>query len=113
MGPIILQGPHHSAQKSTNMGLSDLMMSSKFASVISIALAIIYFVLVFAKSTIKVVYIPFSSCSVIYFSVNALLSRQYIFQGIWGHYIPNLRSLDRKSTRLNSSHVRISYAVFC
>src|SRR3989442_10687700 len=24
-----------------------------------------------------------------------------------------LRSLDRKSTRLNSSHVRISYAVFC
>src|SRR5690554_7590329 len=25
----------------------------------------------------------------------------------------NLQSLDRKSTRLNSSHVRISYAVFC
>src|SRR3989442_13255578 len=25
----------------------------------------------------------------------------------------NLRWLDRKSTRLNSSHVRISYAVFC
>src|SRR5690554_7313432 len=24
-----------------------------------------------------------------------------------------LRELDRKSTRLNSSHVRISYAVFC
>src|SRR3989442_10061111 len=24
-----------------------------------------------------------------------------------------VRSLDRKSTRLNSSHVRISYAVFC
>src|SRR3989442_10644461 len=24
-----------------------------------------------------------------------------------------LRTLDRKSTRLNSSHVRISYAVFC
>src|SRR5438874_8172360 len=24
-----------------------------------------------------------------------------------------LRSLDRKSTRLNSSHVEISYAVFC
>src|SRR3989442_7706751 len=28
-----------------------------------------------------------------------------------GHY-PGLRG-DRKSTRLNSSHVRISYAVFC
>src|SRR5215813_7790799 len=25
----------------------------------------------------------------------------------------NYRTLDRKSTRLNSSHVRISYAVFC
>src|SRR5690554_7032999 len=26
---------------------------------------------------------------------------------------PGLSALDRKSTRLNSSHVRISYAVFC
>src|SRR5690554_7354553 len=26
---------------------------------------------------------------------------------------PKLMSTDRKSTRLNSSHVRISYAVFC
>src|SRR3989442_4692616 len=26
---------------------------------------------------------------------------------------PNKPSIDRKSTRLNSSHVRISYAVFC
>src|SRR5438067_8316941 len=26
---------------------------------------------------------------------------------------PSLRSRDRKSTRLNSSHVSISYAVFC
>src|SRR5690606_41796878 len=25
----------------------------------------------------------------------------------------NLNSIDRKSTRLNSSHVKISYAVFC
>src|SRR5436305_11929396 len=28
----------------------------------------------------------------------------------WGRWFP---SIDRKSTRLNSSHVRISYAVFC
>src|SRR5690554_7324802 len=28
-----------------------------------------------------------------------------------GNYVSD--SLDRKSTRLNSSHVRISYAVFC
>src|SRR5690554_2953070 len=27
--------------------------------------------------------------------------------------IPEKKTLDRKSTRLNSSHVRISYAVFC
>src|SRR5690606_41425188 len=26
---------------------------------------------------------------------------------------PERRSIDRKSTRLNSSHVKISYAVFC
>src|SRR5690625_5384410 len=28
-------------------------------------------------------------------------------------HIPKLKQLDRKSTRLNSSHVAISYAVFC
>src|SRR5690554_7204374 len=28
-------------------------------------------------------------------------------------YLEPLKELDRKSTRLNSSHVRISYAVFC
>src|SRR5690606_41321831 len=28
-------------------------------------------------------------------------------------YDPELGRLDRKSTRLNSSHVKISYAVFC
>src|SRR5690606_39502636 len=28
-------------------------------------------------------------------------------------YLKKLRELDRKSTRLNSSHVKISYAVFC
>src|SRR5690554_2380194 len=30
-----------------------------------------------------------------------------------GKNIENTKSRDRKSTRLNSSHVRISYAVFC
>src|SRR5690606_41348760 len=29
-----------------------------------------------------------------------------------GHH-SNVESIDRKSTRLNSSHVKISYAVFC
>src|SRR5690554_7358772 len=30
-----------------------------------------------------------------------------------GNWINEIKSIDRKSTRLNSSHVRISYAVFC
>src|SRR5690606_10958448 len=30
-----------------------------------------------------------------------------------GSWMPNGAALDRKSTRLNSSHVKISYAVFC
>src|SRR3712207_8597716 len=29
------------------------------------------------------------------------------------HYAANLMAVDRKSTRLNSSHANISYAVFC
>src|SRR5690606_41769560 len=29
------------------------------------------------------------------------------------HFAYGFRGLDRKSTRLNSSHVKISYAVFC
>src|SRR5690606_37543094 len=42
IGPTILQGPHQTAQKSTNTGLSDFKTtSSKVASVIS--KAIIYF----------------------------------------------------------------------
>src|SRR5438445_6836534 len=35
---------------------------------------------------------------------------------IWRQYVPDLQELevqDRKSTRLNSSHANISYAVFC
>src|SRR5436305_14866296 len=31
----------------------------------------------------------------------------------WPYPPPRSREIDRKSTRLNSSHVRISYAVFC
>src|SRR5438874_5186034 len=37
-----------------------------------------------------------------------LLSRKSIRQAL-----PKLSNRDRKSTRLNSSHVEISYAVFC
>src|SRR3984957_19748984 len=35
------------------------------------------------------------------------------FKNIAGDLEPLAERLDRKSTRLNSSHVKISYAVFC
>src|SRR6056297_667097 len=45
-GPIIRHGPHHSAQKSSNTGLSDFnTISSKFLSVISTVI-IVYFQLI-------------------------------------------------------------------
>src|SRR3989442_7963620 len=46
-----------------------------------------------------------------------LLGAIYIIEGTGQRIVPSLlpllRARDRKSTRLNSSHVRISYAVFC
>src|SRR5690554_7174898 len=35
------------------------------------------------------------------------------YDGVHAGHQAILKRLDRKSTRLNSSHVRISYAVFC
>src|SRR5690606_41187268 len=35
------------------------------------------------------------------------------FYSVNGDFEEKLTALDRKSTRLNSSHVKISYAVFC
>src|SRR5690606_40003656 len=39
----------------------------------------------------------------------------YLLTGVWQDSLTLMifTSLDRKSTRLNSSHVKISYAVFC
>src|SRR5690554_7624143 len=45
----------------------------------------------------------------LYFSNRSLISFADEFQKTGGQTLV----LDRKSTRLNSSHVRISYAVFC
>src|SRR5256885_2717611 len=42
----------------------------------------------------------------------AIISRSGGSQGIW-FAIPSNQVRDRKSTRLNSSHLVISYAVFC
>src|SRR2546430_9474779 len=38
---------------------------------------------------------------------------QNVIRSSGGHLRPLLRQRDRKSTRLNSSHSQISYAVFC
>src|SRR5690554_7282707 len=46
--------------------------------------------------------------------VGKYLSTSVYEQIKWAIYMLGIESeLDRKSTRLNSSHVRISYAVFC
>src|SRR5699024_11299686 len=45
-----------------------------------------------------------------YESLNLLMSSK---PDIFNHNVETVRRLDRKSTRLNSSHVSISYAVFC
>src|SRR3712207_7100044 len=37
----------------------------------------------------------------------------FSFAAVAGYYAVRERLLDRKSTRLNSSHANISYAVFC
>src|SRR5690554_7677461 len=39
--------------------------------------------------------------------------RIYLIKEMLENDRPGCRARDRKSTRLNSSHVRISYAVFC
>src|SRR5690554_1949400 len=36
-----------------------------------------------------------------------------LVQRVWGHQQVDVMAEQRESTRLNSSHVRISYAVFC
>src|SRR3712207_8809748 len=38
---------------------------------------------------------------------------QYLQNGYYGRWLLLSETLDRKSTRLNSSHANISYAVFC
>src|SRR5690606_41475002 len=44
---------------------------------------------------------------------NETYGTTYTFSNIDSMPIPPKNSPDRKSTRLNSSHVKISYAVFC
>src|SRR5690606_41692962 len=46
--------------------------------------------------------------------VAGLLGKSLLFAAPWIRWIAGIAFIiDRKSTRLNSSHVKISYAVFC
>src|SRR5690554_7266106 len=45
--------------------------------------------------------------------LEALESTNIMIPDVLADRTVRIRSIDRKSTRLNSSHVRISYAVFC
>src|SRR5688572_32167660 len=45
--------------------------------------------------------------------LSALLDEPPFNRASWGVYVMDDRGRDRKSTRLNSSHSQISYAVFC
>src|SRR5690625_2853502 len=49
------------------------------------------------------------------FMLNRFLQVHFIvlFANVFAYFMMALSILDRKSTRLNSSHVAISYAVFC
>src|SRR3712207_7837923 len=42
-----------------------------------------------------------------------VFDRETLFREVWGYDYVGETNLDRKSTRLNSSHANISYAVFC
>src|SRR5438034_5375834 len=42
-----------------------------------------------------------------------VVSREALLSAVWPGVVVGDDSLDRKSTRLNSSHTVISYAVFC
>src|SRR5699024_12349700 len=46
-------------------------------------------------------------------TVDGVFTLGLAYQGPPGHVHGGISALDRKSTRLNSSHVSISYAVFC
>src|SRR5690554_7721793 len=45
--------------------------------------------------------------------IKLLLDKPWILTNGYQNELRRLQAIDRKSTRLNSSHVRISYAVFC
>src|SRR3712207_7282386 len=53
------------------------------------------------------------ACSHVKFSSVGRCLQTIFHSESWAFLIPGRRDIDRKSTRLNSSHANISYAVFC
>src|SRR5699024_11892092 len=52
-------------------------------------------------------------CPLLHFIKKHGFCNPCFFMNQWNHRRPAVPCRDRKSTRLNSSHVSISYAVFC
>src|SRR5690625_5496644 len=67
-----------------------------------------------SPQSVTITYLPVSG-QINIMSIIMTLKPQTIITGIYSGYLKTIirRRRDRKSTRLNSSHVAISYAVFC
>src|SRR5690606_41963006 len=59
--------------------------------------------------------LPAPGFHAVFVSATELVCGALVFAGLFTRLaaLPLLITIDRKSTRLNSSHVKISYAVFC
>src|SRR5699024_11269610 len=61
----------------------------------------------------RLVFNPLRDAVPIYDMIAAIGIMMFLEAVVQMHWGAEFRRLDRKSTRLNSSHVSISYAVFC
>src|SRR5690554_7464842 len=94
-GAICLQGPHQLAVKSTRTGTSELRTSS--SKLRSLTVLTVSFAMGASLSMN-----PMNNERCVLYTQLSMIEEPV-----------NRQRRDRKSTRLNSSHVRISYAVFC
>src|SRR5690606_40832863 len=68
------------------------------------------------RNSSRLVYKKVCECKFLQYFASPLLGLRYCLNGYNPNpfsYYSNTDQTDRKSTRLNSSHVKISYAVFC
>src|SRR5699024_11666584 len=91
-----------------------------------IYIAILMIVPLFAQMKVKSTYKKYSKIATSSRKTGAQVAQEILNQNglydvkieevqgtLTDHYDPRSKVVDRKSTRLNSSHVSISYAVFC